>query len=61
MFILILVLPLVSALVAGVWGRKLGRKGVGIFSCLTLSLTLWIILITAWKVLLRGDTVNIIL
>ena len=40
MYILILFLPLLSALISGLFGRKIGIKGAGIFtsSCITLTI-----------------------
>jgi len=46
MYILVLTVPLLGALVSGLFGRKIGEKGAGIFtsSCLIISLS-WSLLI----------------
>ena len=40
MYILILFLPLLSAFISGLFGRKIGVRGAGIFtsSCITLTI-----------------------
>lgn len=39
MYLLILILPLLSSFFCGVFGRKLGHKGVKVFSCVVMALT----------------------
>lgn len=59
MYILILVLPLISAIVSGIWGRKIGIKGAGIFSCVTLFVSFCVVLIYNWKITILGELVYI--
>ena len=46
MYILVLTVPLLGALASGLFGRKIGERGAGIFtsSCLLISLS-WSLLI----------------
>ncbi len=39
MYVLVLFLPLISAIISGLFGRKIGTKGAGVFtsSCLVIS------------------------
>jgi NADH:ubiquinone oxidoreductase subunit 5 (subunit L)/multisubunit Na+/H+ antiporter MnhA subunit len=39
MYILVLFLPLLSSIVAGLFGRKVGEKGAGIFTSCCILLT----------------------
>jgi len=51
MYILILVLPLLSFMFCGLFGRKLGYKGIQIFSCFMLFITLILSIISFIEVI----------
>ena len=40
MYLLILILPLLSSVFSGLFGRKIGYEGVKIFSCILMLMTL---------------------
>jgi NADH:ubiquinone oxidoreductase subunit 5 (subunit L)/multisubunit Na+/H+ antiporter MnhA subunit len=39
MYILVLLIPLLSAIISGLFGRKLGSNGAGIFSTCSILIT----------------------
>lgn len=59
MYLLILILPLLSFIFCGLYGRKLGYEGVKIFSCLILLVTLLLSIITFIEVV-SFKSINIV-
>lgn len=61
MYLLILLLPLISAIIAGLFGRKLGEKGANFLTCTYLSLTTVLVYIISYENVLNETTTNILL
>ena len=57
LYLLVLFLPLLSACLAGLWGRKLGSKGASLISCLLIGLTALISFWLFFEVVLAGSSV----
>lgn len=57
MYIGILLIPFLSGIMGGLLGRKLGEKGVGVFTTTLIGLTSILSWISLYKVGLKGETV----
>nr|YP_010036180.1 NADH dehydrogenase subunit 5 [Blackfordia virginica]QQW46709.1 NADH dehydrogenase subunit 5 [Blackfordia virginica] len=58
MYILILILPLISSIFCGLYGRKLGYQGVKIFSCVLLMLTSLISFLCFFEVIILNSNIQ---
>nr|ALO20686.1 NADH dehydrogenase subunit 5 [Tiaropsis multicirrata] len=61
MYILIILLPLISSIFCGFYGRKLGYEGVKIFSCIMLLISAILSICCFTEVVILGSSIKIIL
>lgn len=61
MYLLILCLPLLSALLAGLGGRKLGDKGASFLSCSLIGITALLSFWLFFEVFLMGSPAYLVL
>lgn len=61
MYLLIVFLPLLSAIVSGVFGRNMGTKGVGILSSFCISTSAGIAYYVLYEVVFNGATTYLVL
>lgn len=61
MYLTIILLPLLSALISGFMGRKIGIKGSQLLSCLTLTLTSFLAIIAFYEVGLNESPISIVI
>jgi NADH-ubiquinone oxidoreductase chain 5 len=59
MYLLILLIPLISATISGLWGRNLGEKGAGIVTSTLIVLTSVLSWIAFYEVGVCGNTIHI--
>lgn len=61
MYIVSLLLPILSSIVTGFWGRKLGASGARVVSCFFIFTCLFVCLISAYEVILCQSSVHVVL
>jgi NADH:ubiquinone oxidoreductase subunit 5 (subunit L)/multisubunit Na+/H+ antiporter MnhA subunit len=54
MYILVLVFPLISSIISGLFGRKVGERGAGIFTSISIFLTFCVSSLILFEVAFNG-------
>lgn len=61
MYLLIVLIPLLSAIVSGIFGRKIGSTGAGIFTSSCISISALVTYYVLYETVLNGASTYLVL